>query len=183
MEPLEFNADFFTLFQLPRAFRLDLAELERRYREAQQAVHPDRFAAAGNEARRVSLQWAARVNEAWQTLKSPLARARYLLELAGQAIGTTSNPAMDSAFLMEQMEWREAAQEARVRRDPRALEHLRDRLAQTLEASFREVAVALDERGEYAVAAECVRRLMFQEKLARELDDALAALEDEEADA
>ncbi|MDR2677851.1 MAG: Fe-S protein assembly co-chaperone HscB [Zoogloeaceae bacterium] len=179
---MELDADFFTLFQLPRAFRLELAELERRYREAQQAVHPDRFATAGGEARRVSLQWAARVNEAWQTLKSPLARARYLLELAGQEVGAASNTAMDTAFLMEQMEWREAVQEARVSRDQRALEHLRERLAQTLETGFREVAMALDERVDYPAAVECVRRLMFQEKLARELDDALAALEDEATD-
>ena len=76
---MDFNTDHFSLFELPPGFRLDAALLDRRYLEMQSRVHPDRFASAGEAERRLSLQWATRVNEAYQTLKKPLARAKYLL--------------------------------------------------------------------------------------------------------
>ena len=61
---MDFNADHFTLFGLPRSYRLDPLALDKRYREIQSEVHPDRFAQAGDSERRLSLQWATRVNEA-----------------------------------------------------------------------------------------------------------------------
>ena len=76
---MDFNVDHFTLFGLPRLFRLDVTALDARYRELAAQVHPDRFAQAGDAERRLSLQWATRVNEAYQTLNSPLKRAQYLL--------------------------------------------------------------------------------------------------------
>ena len=72
---MDFNTDHFSLFELPASFRLDAALLDRRYLEMQSRVHPDRFASAGDAERRLSLQWATRVNEAYQTLKKPLPRA------------------------------------------------------------------------------------------------------------
>jgi molecular chaperone HscB len=70
---MDFNADHFSLFELPASFRLDAALLDRRYLEMQSRVHPDRFASAGDAERRLSLQWATRVNEAYQTLKKAAA--------------------------------------------------------------------------------------------------------------
>ena len=99
---INFNADHFALFGLAPAFRIDALALDKRFREIQAQVHPDRYAHAGEPERRLSLQWATRVNEAYQTLKNPLARARYLLDLAGRAVDTDSNTAMPPEFLMEQ---------------------------------------------------------------------------------
>ncbi len=65
---MDLTADFFSLFQLPRAFRLDAVDLDSRYREIQGQVHPDRFAHTGDSERRLSMQWATRANEAYQTL-------------------------------------------------------------------------------------------------------------------
>ena len=73
---MDLTADFFSLFDMPRAFRLNLSELDSRYREVQAQVHPDRFAHAGEVERRLSMQWATRANEAYQTLKRPLERAK-----------------------------------------------------------------------------------------------------------
>ena len=101
---MDFNADHFSLFNLPRTFRLDASLLDQRYREIQAQVHPDKFAHAGAAEQRLSLQWAMRVNEAYQTLKRPLLRAQYLLKLAGNEIDAENNTAMPSEFLMEQME-------------------------------------------------------------------------------
>ena len=83
---MDFNADYYTLFGLPRSFRIDAAALDRRYREIAAQVHPDKYVQAGDAERRLSLQWATRVNEAYQTLKDSLSRAQYLLLLAGHGV-------------------------------------------------------------------------------------------------
>ena len=101
---MDFNADHFALFELPRAFRLESALLDKRYREILALVHPDKFAHASDAERRLSLQWATRINEAYLTLKKPLARGRYLLELLGHPVDEENNTLMPTEFLMEQME-------------------------------------------------------------------------------
>lgn len=179
---MDLSTDFFALFQLPRAFRIDLAELDARYREIQAQVHPDRFAHAAEGERRLSMQWATRANEGYQTLKKPLARAKYLLHLAGHDLEAESNTRMAPDFLIEQMEWREAVQEARSGGDHHELERLHQRLRQDLRGRYEELAVLLDERQDLAAAAERVRQLMFLEKLLLEIDDALASLEDGQMD-
>ncbi len=174
---MDFNADHFTLFELPRAFRLDASVLDKHYREIQAQVHPDKFTQSGDAERRLSLQWATRVNEAYQTLKKPLSRAQYLLELAGHDVGAENNTAMPPEFLMEQMEWREAVSEARIAREHGELEQLHYRVKQRMNKRFEQVAELLDDRHDYPLAADRVRRLMFLEKLLFEIDDAMAALD------
>jgi len=175
---MDFNADYFTLFGLPRAFRLDSPTLDARYRELQGEVHPDRFSAASDAEKRLSMQWATRANEAYQVLKKPIERAKYLLQLAGHDLQAESNTAMPAEFLFEQMEWREATAEARAGRDHHELERLFHRLREELASHYDELAGLLDDRADHAAAADLVRRLMFLEKLLIEIDDALASLEE-----
>ncbi|HNC52320.1 MAG TPA: Fe-S protein assembly co-chaperone HscB [Accumulibacter sp.] len=175
---MDFNADHFTLFDLPIAFRLDSAQLDRRYLEMQSRVHPDRFASAGEAERRLSLQWATRVNEAYQTLKRPLLRAMYLLQLAAHDVAIDNNAVMPAEFLVEQMEWREAVGEARAAGEHHELERLHHRLQRDLRDRYEAVAVLLDDRRDLEGAADHVRRLMFLEKLLTEIDDAMAACEE-----
>lgn len=175
---LDLTADFFSLFDMPRAFRLNLSELDSRFREVQAQVHPDRFAHAGEAERRLSMQWATKANEAYQTLKKPLERAKYLLHLAGHDIQAENNTAMPAEFLMEQMEWREAVMEAREGRDHHELEHLHNRLRGDINGRYDELAALLDDAGDLGHATDLVRRLMFLEKLLFEIDDALASLEE-----
>lgn len=175
---MDFAADFYSLFQLPRAFRLNTAELEARYRDIQGQVHPDRFAHAGEAERRLAMQWATRANEAYQTLKRPLERAKYLLHLAGHDIQAESNTAMPADFLMEQMEWREAVAEARSGRNHHELEHLHHRLSGDIAGRYDEMERLLDEAGDIETASDRVRRLMFLDKLLHEIDDALASLDE-----
>lgn len=175
---MDFSDDHFALFELPRAFRLDAAALDARYREIQAKVHPDKFAHAGDAERRLSLQWATRVNEAYQALKKPLPRATYLLHLAGQDVGAENNTAMPMDFLVEQMEWREAVAEARAAGEHHELEHLHHRLKRDIGERHDELAILLDEQHDLVQAADRVRRLMFLDKLLFEIDDAMAALEE-----
>ena len=175
---MDFRADHFALFGLNRAFRLDLSDLDSRYRDIQARVHPDRFVNAGDAERRLSMQWATHANEAYQTLRKPLERAKYLLHLAGHDIQAENNTAMPADFLIEQMEWREAVMEAREGGDHHELERLHNRLRTDINGRYDELEQLIDESGELAIATDRVRRLMFLEKLLHEIDDALASLED-----
>ena len=115
---------YFELFDLPVRFAVDGEALETAYRKVQAEVHPDRFASAPEAERRRALELATEANEAFQTLRSPVARARYLLQLRGIDTQEETNTAMPVDFLMAQMEWREAVADARAASDVEGLEQL-----------------------------------------------------------
>jgi len=174
---VDFSVDYFVLFGLPCRFDIDEAALDRAWHTLQTEVHPDRHVNRPDGDRRRAMQEVLRVNEAYGTLKKALPRAQYLLELAGLGRDAVASDAMAPEFLVEQMEWREAIAEARAAADVDALERLAQRLrARTGEATTL-LAAQIDERRDLAAAADTVRRLMFLDKLRREIDDALAALD------
>lgn len=161
--------DYFKLFGLPATFALDAAALEDAYKRVQSQVHPDRFASGTPAERRVAMQWAARANEAFQALRSPLRRAAYLCELGGASIDAESNTAMPSAFLMQQMEWREARDDARDAADPARLQALIAEVDGARDRALHDIAQALDTDRDAVAAAKSVRQLMFIEKMREEL--------------
>ena len=171
---MKLDDDDFTLFGLPPRFALDRPALDAKWRALQGEVHPDRFAADGAAAQRVAMQWAVRVNEAYQRLKDPLKRAAYLCELRGVPVAAESNTAMPADFLMQQMAWREALEEAPDAAAVDALE--RDVIAHE-RALFDELAAELDARGDTAAAAPRVRALMFVARFRQDLERRLEALE------
>ncbi|GAB1233660.1 Fe-S protein assembly co-chaperone HscB [Ferrigenium sp. UT5] len=173
----DFQQDFFSLFNLPRRFEIDQAELDRKYRELQAQVHPDKFAHLSDTERRLSVQWATRVNEAYQTLRSPLARGRYLLALQGVDTQEETNTAMPVEFLMQQMELREALEAALQSKDMAALDALEAQVKQTIQALQQQLALALDEQRDDAAAAGLVRKLKFMEKIAEEIAAAFDELD------
>jgi len=136
-------------------------------------VHPDRFASATEAERRAAMQWAAAANEAYRTLRDPVERARYLLGLKGFDTEEETNTSMPADFLMQQMEWREAAAQARAARDAAALEALRDGLAGERERMLEALGRAIDAEANYEAGRSLVRKLRFLEKLDREIDEAL----------
>ena len=168
------SSSHFELFGLPPVFSLDQEMLERAYRDIQSQVHPDRFAHAGDAERRASLQWTTRVNEAYHTLKSPVQRGKHLLELHGVDVAFETNTAMPTEFLMQQMELREALEEAK---DGKALDALRSGLRKSQQSLEREIAETIDAKKDYKSAAEQVRKLMFLERLDEEIDSGYEALE------
>jgi molecular chaperone HscB len=172
----EFSRNHFELLGLAPGFAVDPANLEQRYRELQSRVHPDRFAAGSEAERRVAMQWATRANEAYRTLRDPVDRARYLLSLEGFDTGEESNTAMPADFLMQQMEWREAAAAARAARDREALAALRRDLAGERDEMLGQLARAIDAERNYDAGCSLVRKLRFLSKLDEEIDEALEAL-------
>lgn len=167
----DLTRNHFELFHLPVAYGIDPAVLEQAYRDVQAEVHPDRFAHAGEAERRLSMQWATRVNEAYQTLKKPFERARYLLELQGVHALDPGNTAMAPDFLMRQMEWREQLAQAREQSDLKALGELEAELRAVARELERQLAEAIDRRQDYPAAAESLRKYRFMEKLLHEIDD------------
>lgn len=169
MMPADFQQDFFSLFNLSRRFGIDSAALEQAYRDLQAQVHPDKFAHQPEAERRLSMQWTTRVNEGYQTLRSPLNRARYLLSLNGVDTQEESNTAMPVDFLMQQMEWREALEEAVRAKDIGALETLEQRMQHEVRHLQQQLAADLDDTLDFAAASGIVRKLKFLEKLAEEI--------------
>jgi molecular chaperone HscB len=159
----------FELFGLPERFELDQTELQSAYRRLQAVVHPDRFASAGDTERRIAMQMATRVNEAYRTLTSPGRRAAYICELHDVPLQAETNTAMAPEFLIQQMEWREALEEARGLRHPDALAGLAQALCDHRTRLLREIADAIDRDHDYRRAADAVRRWMFVDKFGTEV--------------
>ncbi len=171
---LDFSKNYFELFGLPLGFAVDAKRLAERYRALQAVTHPDRYAVSADHEKRVSLHASTQVNEAYRTLKDPLARAKYLLELHTGDPGTDSDTSKDGAFLMEQMELRETLAEARNSPSPgasvaRVLTHLAEQSA----ALDKELAGLFAEPSEdnLAAAREIVRKLLFLDKCRRDAEE------------
>ena len=171
---MNFDDDDFALFGVPKRQRQDRAVLDARWRALQGEVHPDRFAVHGAAAQRVAMQWSVRVNEAYQRLKDPLRRADYLCELQGTPVDAESNTTMPGAFLMQQMAWREALDEARCAAD---VQVLAESLGAERVALFAALERTLDE-SEFAAAAAQVRALMFVERFRDDIERRLESLQD-----
>ena len=141
----DLSQNHFQLFGLPVSFALDSEVLAERYRTLRQTVHPDLFATAGEREKRLALQASTLVNEAYQTLKDPLARARYLLQVRGAGAGDDQKTTQDMAFLMEQMELREALALARQAPEPyAAIERVRARLSSQADELIADLGARLD---------------------------------------
>lgn len=143
--------------------------LERTYREIQSQIHPDRFAHAGDAERRASMQWTTQVNEAYRTLKSPVQRAKYLLEMHGVDVQFETNTQMPADFLLKQLELREALAEAK---QTEALDRLQVQVRKEKGLLEHSIGQLVDAKQDYAAAAGEVRKLMFLDKLGAEIDRA-----------
>ena len=171
---MNLQSNDFELFGVPMQFVQDRTQIDARWKELQREAHPDKFAAQGQAAQRLAMQWSVRINEAYQRLKDPLKRASYLCELHGAAINAENNTAMPSDFLMQQMDWREALEDAQT------IENLNE-IALMAKTGGREqllkIEQTLDQKKNFSEAAQQVRSLMFIERFAREVDDRIELLE------
>lgn len=174
---LDLKQNFFVLFGLPVRYQLDNALLDQHYHSLQAQVHPDKFSHLSEAERRVSMQWATRVNEAYQTLNNPAGRARYLLSLHGVDTEEETNTAMPADFLMQQMEWREAIDEAQQASDSALLVALETRLQHEVRELEARLAHEIDSEKNYPAAAADVRKLKFLEKLMEEIASAFDTLD------
>ena len=157
----------FELFDIPMRFAQDRARLDARWKELQREAHPDKFAAQGAAAKRVAMQWSVRINEAYQRLKDPLRRASYLCELHGAPINAENNTAMPPDFLLRQIAWREALDDAENAGD---LDEIGLQANTGKREKLSNIEQMLDMDHDYTAAAQQVRSLMFIERFASEVD-------------
>jgi molecular chaperone HscB len=159
------DADHFALFSLPKRYALDSDALDAAWKRVCMAVHPDRFATASPAEKRVAMQWSSRANEAYRVLRDPLARARYLCELAGVDLQSETNTAMPADFLIRQMQWHERLDEVQEQRDGAGLAELAAELGAERERLVANLGRLLDQ-GDYTGAAALVREWMFLDRIA-----------------
>ena len=174
---IDFSRNHFELFGLPTRFRLDPDMLDRAYRELQNAVHPDRFAAAAETERRLALQSSARVNEAYTALKDPVTRAQYLLTLHGIDALAETDSALPVEFLERQLARREAADDAMTARDTRTLQSLLVAVRADAAGLEQRLAEMLDDEADREAARLLLREFKFLAKLGRDIDAMLGELE------
>ena len=171
---LDFTRNHFELFGLPVRYAIDPRALEAAYRDLQRGVHPDRHAASDDASRRLALQAAGRVNEAYRTLADPVERGRYLLSLEGVDAFGESGTALPYDFLERQLDRRERASLAAESHDEAALEALLDEVRGEAAAAESTLARLIDADRAHAEACGAVRELRFLSKLADDVDAMLA---------
>ncbi len=172
------SQNYFEFFRLPSQFDIDLSALDANYRKIQAEVHPDKFVTASPAERLQSMQTATLANEAYQTLKFPTSRARYLLQLKSIETLEESNTAMPADFLMTQMEWREAIEEAELAKDVNALDAQRTMMKNTAKSLQQRLATVLIDESKFAEAAQIVRKLSFIDKISADVGNMIAKLDD-----
>jgi molecular chaperone HscB len=173
------SQNYFELFEIPLSYDVDFDQLQQRYRDLQKAVHPDKYASASSQERRISMQQTSLINQALHTLKHPVERAVYMLQLKGVDFTMDNETTMDAAFLMEQMEMREKLEGIREHNDPlKAL----DKMAADIKSKMNKMAEKFKQAyqsDKLDDAREVVRKLQFLNKAKKEIDELAATIEDE----
>jgi molecular chaperone HscB len=157
----------FELFEIPAQFDQDRSVLDAKWKDLQREAHPDKFAAQGAAAQRIAMQWSVRINEAYNRLKDPLKRATYLCELNSAPIEAHTNTAMPPAFMMMQIEWREALEEAETAEE---LEQIELQTANYKREQLSKIEHCIDVKHDYAAAANEVRALVFVARFVGEIE-------------
>lgn len=148
-------SSYFDILELPVAFGIDLAVLEANYFKAQLKYHPDKFIGKPADERNIALSRSMDINEAYETLKSPLKRAQHILKLKGITIGTDNDSIKPSpALLMEIMELREQFEGVQ---DPATHNKLVDQLAKSQEKTLLDIAKYYANEDWQKMAQETIR--------------------------
>ena len=167
---MNLQATDFELFEISAKFALSelgRSALDAKWKDLQREAHPDKFAAQGSAAQRIAMQWSVRINEAYNRLKDPLKRATYLCELNGAPIEAHTNTAMPPAFMMMQIEWREALEEAETTEELEQIEH---QTANYKQEQLLKIEQFIDVKHDYRAAANEVRALMFVARFVGEIE-------------
>ena len=165
---MDLNQNYFSLFNLPQQFTIDQNQLADKFRQLQREVHPDRHVGKGKHQQFLAMQFASHVNTAYQTLKSPLPRAEYLLELAEMPVNKETTTVADADFLFQQMQWRDTLSEAVNQQCEQTLSELLSTVTAQGEKLLLEFNRAYDAKN-FVLAKEAVAKLHFIEKMMSEI--------------
>ena len=175
---MDFRKNYFELLGVDAKFAIDLKVVSEKYLELQRKSHPDKFANVSAAEQRLSVQFSSYINTAHETLKSPLLRAEYLLELAGHPLNSHTMTINDGQFLLAQMEWRESLSDL----SDKVKAELIDIMAATEELEVfsvnankeRAVLIALFDAAyvdkQFTMAQQAIAKLHFVEKMLIEIE-------------
>lgn len=169
--------NYFSIFNLPQQFEIDQKVLETNFRKIQSESHPDRFVTASSSEKLASMQTATLANEAYLTLKNPANRAKYLLALHGINATDEANTRMPADFLMQQMEWREAIDDAKAEKNISALEKLLQEMQLEAKHLQAHLTKLLDVEKDYASAMDDTRKLIFIDKVCADINKVIEHLD------
>lgn len=178
MQSPNFSQNYFELFGLEPVFEIDFSALQIAQQDLQASYHPDRFVGASEQEKRISVQMASWVNQAYDTLRDPVKRARYMLELSGADLPDDSATTSDTEFLMEQIELREQIEACREHED--ALERsvqIEDRLAQRAQQLAKDFVERFS-AGDMDGALSNSRKMQFIQRIQHQLSELQFELED-----
>ena len=166
---MDIKQDFFQLYDLPRSYLIDLNQLQRHHRKLQQQFHPDRYVTAMAADQRLAVQVTAYLNQAFKTLKDPVSRGVYLLELAGLQPLAAENTQMPTDFLLQQIGFRESIEAV-----PEAMDQGKtiSDLFNLLKHQVKEIVAEFDDayKAERLLEAEvAIRKLQFMARLQQQL--------------
>lgn len=179
MKTLDLSQSYFELFEQPLSFEVDLARVHDNQQNLQAKFHPDRFVNASDQEKRLSVQQASWVNEAYQTLANPVKRARYMLEVSGLDMKDESQTTSDIEFLMEQITLREQMEEVRDKQDP--LEEC-DTIIKHLKFRSKEISDEFSDKfktGDLEIAKQVSRKMQFIQRILEQVMDLQFQLEEE----
>ena len=174
-----FSQNYFELFGLEVSFLLDENNLNTQYQQLQSRLHPDRFASSTDQDKRMAMQATTFINEAYNTLRDPQSRARYLLELAGIEFDIEKDTTQDMNFLMAQMSLREKIDEVDNQESP--LDE-RDELGLTAKQEKKQLTEnfqAQYSQQDWKQAKETVLKLQFFNRLQQQIKRKQEQLEEE----
>ena len=163
------SLNYFEIFNLPEQFDTNLKTLHERFSEIQKSVHPDRFASATKLEQQQSLLKSTKINEAYQTLKQPLLRAKYLIELHHQKDAARS----PTDFLMQQMEWEEELEDIS---ELTALIAFEKNIEMTAQKETKRLAELIDHDKDWGMAQSCLGKLKFLTALLNKASERLHVL-------
>jgi molecular chaperone HscB len=159
--------NYFELFNLPEKFQIDLEMLQENYRAIQKEIHPDRFATSSENEKAQSMIKSTQANDAYQTLKSPIKRAKYILSLHESTEKITLPP----DFLMQQMEWEEHYEA--IEKNNNKLAQFKSTINKKYEEYFSLISTQIDDDQNWRDAAISIDKLYFIEKLLHKINSAL----------
>ena len=132
IQPLQKGADYFAFLNLPQKLTVDPGTLEQRFHSLSWKLHPDHFVRASENERQLSLDLSSQLNDAYRTLRDPVARVEYLLSLSGMRKEGQKKQQAPPELLEEVFELNESLDELREARasggNTAQMQSLRERL-------------------------------------------------------
>ena len=171
----------FELLGLEARYAVVRADLDHVHRELSKALHPDRHRDKPASERRLLLERAMQVNEAFRIVKDPIRRARALLRLRGISVDESREVSPPPMFLMDVIEQRETLAEARASRDVGKIQALARGVAARRDATEKKLVVAFDqtEISDPESVLSLVGELSYDARFLEEANAAAEELENE----